>query len=94
MAEPNGLGFKKPERTPLGFLLKSLNLAPQILNVSVSKCPQLTVVTIQGRVPFRRHHKSRRARLASRARGSYSYRVLSLRRIRRGDYCGWCGRGG
>jgi len=50
-------------------------------------------VTIQGRVPFRRHHMSRRARLGSRARGSYSYHTRSLRRIRRGNDCGWCGRG-
>jgi len=36
---------------------------------------------------------SRRARLGSRARGSYSYHTRSLRRVRRGDNCGWCGRG-
>ena len=51
------------------------------------------LVTIQGGVPFRRHHMSRRARLGSRARGSYSYHTRSLRRDRRGDNCGWCGRG-
>ena len=32
----------------------------------------LVLVTIQGRVPFRRHRTSRRARLGSRARGSYT----------------------
>jgi len=51
-------------------------------------------VTIQGRVPFRRHHMSRRARLGSQVRGSYSYHTRSLRRIRRGNDCGSCGRGG
>ena len=30
----------------------------------------LVLVTIQGRVPFRRHHMSRRARLGSQVRGS------------------------
>jgi len=55
----------------------------------------LVLVTIQGRVPFRRHHTSRRARLRSRARGSISCHTRSLRRIRRGNNdCGWCGRGG
>jgi len=54
----------------------------------------LVLVTIQGRVPFRQHHMSRRARLGSRARGSYSYHTRSLRLIRRGGNCGWCGRGG
>jgi len=37
---------------------------------------------------------SRRARLGSRARGSYRYHMRSLHRIRRGDNSGWCGRGG
>jgi len=45
-------------------------------------------------VPFRRHHMSRRARLGSQVRGSYSYHTRSLRRIRRGNDCGSCGRGG
>jgi len=52
------------------------------------------LVTIQGRMPFRRHRMSRRARLGRRARGSYSSHRRPLRRIRRGDNCGWCGRGG
>ena len=52
------------------------------------------LVTIQGRVPFRRHHMSRRARLGSQVRGSYSYHTRSLRRIRRRNDRGSCGRGG
>jgi len=54
----------------------------------------LVLVTIQGRVPFRRRHMNLRARLGSRARGSYSCHKRPLRRIRRGGDCGWCGRGG